>query len=161
MLTLRGGKVVRLRAMRTRDEALSTESRASPSLCSPWSGCDNETDEQTADGAGLILLDDQLRVVGTTEGARHRLAEVGGAGAEIGELPSPVLAAASSLQALERDPGGSVKVPRSRLRTASGRWLVVHASRLAGDGDRRATSPSSSSSPNPSRSRRSSQPSTG
>jgi DNA-binding CsgD family transcriptional regulator len=87
----------------------------------------------TAEGPGLILLNDQLHVVSTTAPAKVWLGELGGSGPDIGELPSPILAAASSLQALERDSAGSHLVPRSRLRTESGRWLVVHASRLAGE----------------------------
>jgi DNA-binding CsgD family transcriptional regulator len=89
--------------------------------------------DRSADGPGLILLDEQLRVTGSTPAARHWLAEVGATGPEIGELPSPILAAATSLQALERSASESLAMPRSRLRTQSGRWLVVHASRLAGD----------------------------
>lgn len=83
---------------------------------------------------GLILLDDQLRVVSATTAARYWLDELGRSGRDIGELPSPILAAASSLLALEGDSAGPDLVPRSRLRTESGRWLVVHASRLAGEG---------------------------
>lgn len=97
---------------------------------------ENATDAESAEGPGLILLDDQLRVVTSTPAAQYWLAEVGNIGLEIGELPSPILAAASSLQALERDGLGAGSMPRSRLRTESGRWLVVYASRLAA-GERR------------------------
>jgi DNA-binding CsgD family transcriptional regulator len=85
---------------------------------------------QSTEAPGLILLDDQLRIVALTPAARYWLAEVGASGPEIGELPSPILAAATSLQALERGASQPPVLPRSRLRTASGRWLVVHASRL-------------------------------
>jgi DNA-binding CsgD family transcriptional regulator len=89
--------------------------------------------DHSGQGPGLILLDDQLRIVSTTAPARYWLGELGRSGPDIGELPSPILAAASSLQALESDSAGANLVPRSRLRTESGRWLVVHASRLAGE----------------------------
>jgi DNA-binding CsgD family transcriptional regulator len=94
---------------------------------------ENAGEQASGEAPGLLLLDDELRVVATTPAAHYWLAEVGGAGADIGELPSPILAAASSLQALERDPAGASTLPRSRLRTSSGRWLVIHASRLGGD----------------------------
>jgi DNA-binding CsgD family transcriptional regulator len=87
----------------------------------------------SGEGPGLILLDDQLRLVSTTAPAKYWLGELGRSGPDIGELPSPILAAASSLQALEGNSAGADLVPRSRLRTESGRWLVVHASRLAGE----------------------------
>jgi DNA-binding CsgD family transcriptional regulator len=91
------------------------------------------TVSQSGESPGLILLDDDLNVVSTTAPALYWLSELGKSGTGIGELPSSILAAASSLQALERESAGTTGVPRSRLRTESGRWLVVHASRLAGE----------------------------
>ena len=86
--------------------------------------------EQGQEGPGLVLLDNQFQVCAMTPAASYWLTEVGRSGQDVGELPSPILAAASSLQALERGAPDSSAMPRSRLRTASGRWLVVHASRL-------------------------------
>lgn len=86
-----------------------------------------------AEAPGLILLDDELRVAALTPAAEYWLSDVERSGAEIGELPSPILAAASSLQAFERETPTPSTPPRSRLRTRSGKWLVVHASRLSGD----------------------------
>ena len=94
---------------------------------------ENVAVDETDESPGLILLDDHLDVVATTAAARYWLAEVGRTGPDVGELPSPILAAASALQALEWDSPRSSAMPRSRLRTASGRWLVVHASRLGGE----------------------------
>ena len=94
---------------------------------------ENVAVEEADEGPGLILLDDHLDVVATTPAARYWLAEVGRTGPDVGELPSAILAAASALQALECDSPRSSAMPRSRLRTASGRWLVVHASRLGGE----------------------------
>jgi DNA-binding CsgD family transcriptional regulator len=94
---------------------------------------ENVAVEEADEGPGLILLDDRMDVVATTAAARYWLAEVGRTGRDVGELPSPILAAAASLQALERGSRGPSVMPRSRLRTSSGRWLVVHASRLGGE----------------------------
>ena len=49
-----------------------------------------------------------------------------------GLLPDPVLAVAIELKRLERDEGVPSALPRARVPTGSGRWLVVHATRLAG-----------------------------
>jgi len=91
---------------------------------------ENPAEGESSEAPGLILLDDQLRAVAVTPGARYWLAEVKAGGTERGQLPTPILTAAASLLALEKDAPGTAAMPRSRLRTASGRWLVVHASRL-------------------------------
>ncbi len=85
------------------------------------------------DGPGLVLLADDLSLAAITPAAEGWLAEVAEAdwpGAL--ELPGAVYAVAARLLALERgtSPAPPELIPRMRLRTASGRWLVLHASRL-------------------------------
>jgi DNA-binding NarL/FixJ family response regulator len=80
----------------------------------------------------LVLLADDLSLVATTPAAEAWLAEVSRSDWPSSlELPDAVYAVAARLLALER--GGHAPpelMPRLRLRTASGRWLVLHASRL-------------------------------
>jgi DNA-binding CsgD family transcriptional regulator len=83
---------------------------------------------------GLLLLADDLSVVAITPTAERWLAEVGEADWPRKQaLPYAVSAVVARLQALERyiDMQPDL-VPRVRLRTASGHWLVLHASRLSG-----------------------------
>ena len=85
------------------------------------------------DGPGLLLLGDDLSLAAITPAAEGWLAEVAESDwPSSSELPEAVYAVAARLLALER--GGSHALPdlmpRTRLRTASGRWLVLHASRL-------------------------------
>jgi len=84
------------------------------------------------DGPGLLLLADDLSLVAITPAAEGWLAEVAKSDWRSSlELPEAVYAVAARLLALER--GGHTPpdlMPRIRLRTASGRWLVLHASRL-------------------------------
>jgi len=85
------------------------------------------------DGPGLLLLEDDLSLAVITPAAEGWLAEVAESDwPGSSELPETVYAVAARLLALER--GGSHApphlMPRTRLRTASGRWLVLHASRL-------------------------------
>ena len=92
------------------------------------------------DGPGLVLLADDLSLVAITPAAEGWLAEVAeNDWQSLLELPDAVYAVAARLLALER--GGHTPpdlMPRIRLRTASGRWLVLHASRLrTEDSDRR------------------------
>jgi DNA-binding CsgD family transcriptional regulator len=85
------------------------------------------------EGPGLLLLGDDLSLAAITPAAEGCLAEVTKSGwPSSSELPDAVYAVAARLLALEH--GGSNAppelTPRARLRTASGRWLVLHASRL-------------------------------
>jgi DNA-binding CsgD family transcriptional regulator len=86
----------------------------------------------TPDGPGLLLLGDDLSLVAITPAAEGWLAEVAQSDWPSSlELPDAVYAVAARLLALER--GGHTPLdlmPRIRLRAASGRWLVLHASRL-------------------------------
>jgi DNA-binding CsgD family transcriptional regulator len=89
------------------------------------------------EGPGLVLLADDLSLVATTPAAEAWLAEVAqGDWPSSLELPDAVYAVAARLLALER--GGHAPpdlMPRLRLRTAYGRWLVLHASRLRAEED--------------------------
>jgi DNA-binding CsgD family transcriptional regulator len=85
------------------------------------------------DGPGLLLLGDDLSLDAMTPAAEGWLVEVAESDwPRSSELPEAVYAVAARLLELER--GGSHAppdlMPRTRLRTASGRWLVLHASRL-------------------------------
>src|SRR5215203_2298246 len=84
------------------------------------------------DGPGLVLLADDLSLAAITPAAEGWLAEVARSDWPGSlELPGAVYAVATRLLALEH--GGYMPpdlMPRTRLRTASGRWLVLHASRL-------------------------------
>jgi DNA-binding CsgD family transcriptional regulator len=88
------------------------------------------------DGPGVLVLDDDLAVAALTPPAERWLAEIMESdGPCVGALPGAVTAVAMRLRELERGvPGARDPLPRVRLRTASGRWLVLHASRLAGAG---------------------------
>jgi DNA-binding CsgD family transcriptional regulator len=85
-------------------------------------------------GPGLLLLTDTLELAALTPIGERWLAEIDD-WAQTGELPPSILALAVRLQALERD--GDVSpdfMPRARVRTRSGVWLVTHASRVTGVG---------------------------
>jgi DNA-binding CsgD family transcriptional regulator len=92
-----------------------------------------------SDGPGLAVLADDLSVVATTPAADRWLAELAD-WPHRSELPQAVYGVTARLWALERGgAAGPDLVPRARVRTPSGRWLVLHASRLAGPGARGQT----------------------
>ena len=84
------------------------------------------------EGPGLVLLGDDLSLAAITPAAEGWLAEVAPSDWPGSlELPGAVYAVAARLLALERVGHTPPELmPRIRLRTASGRWLVLHASRL-------------------------------
>ena len=86
------------------------------------------------DGPGVLVLTNDLEVVALTPAAGHWLAEIAGSDRpQASPLPRAVTAVAARLREIERgDLGAMDLLPRVRLRTTSGRWLVMHASRLAG-----------------------------
>jgi DNA-binding CsgD family transcriptional regulator len=84
---------------------------------------------------GLLLLTDDLTVVTLTPAAERWLSEVGEADWPRKQaLPSAVSAVVARLKALERNNTTAQPdlMPRVRLRTVTGHWLVLHASRLSG-----------------------------
>ena len=92
------------------------------------------TDTQDSiDGPGLVLLDDAFEVASSTVSGKRWLAELGAhEQPDIGVLPAAVYAVAARLRALEQSASpGPELMPRARVRTASGRWMIVHATRLS------------------------------
>jgi DNA-binding CsgD family transcriptional regulator len=93
---------------------------------------DAQATSSLPEGPGVAVLADDLSLVATTPATEGWLAEVSQSDWPSAlELPGAVYAVAARLLALER--GGHAPpalMPRIRLRTASGRWLVLHASRL-------------------------------
>jgi DNA-binding CsgD family transcriptional regulator len=86
------------------------------------------------DEPGLLLLTEDLSAVAITAAGERWLAEVG----EVDwprkrPLPFAVSAVVACLRALEQGKDAAPDLlPRVRVRTASGQWLVLHASRLSG-----------------------------
>ena len=78
---------------------------------------------------GLVLVAPDGSFISTTGAGEWWLAELGGGDAERAGLPAEVQAIAARLGA-----AGDAELPRLRVRTRSGRWAVLHASRLAAAG---------------------------
>jgi DNA-binding CsgD family transcriptional regulator len=87
------------------------------------------------DEPGLLLLSEDLSMVAITPAAERWLAEVSEADWSRKQLALPyaVYAVVARLQALEQNTNPpEALLPKVRLRSASGQWLVLHASRLSG-----------------------------
>ena len=90
------------------------------------------TGPSVSDEPGLLLLADDLSVVAETSAASRWLAEIAEADWPRKQaLPSAIAAVVARLLALERGTDADL-MPKVRLRTVSGHWLVLHASRLSG-----------------------------
>lgn len=99
----------------------------------------NLTRPQVPDEPGLLLLTDDLSVISITPVAEQWLTEVAATGwTRKLPLPYAICAVVARLQAVEQ--GADVEAalaPKVRLRTPSGHWLVLHASRLSGSNGQR------------------------
>jgi len=90
---------------------------------------------KTPEGPGVLVLAEDCSVVAMTPAAQYWLSEL--AEAERGDkhaLPHAVLTVVTRLKAIEREivaPAGGM--PKVRLRTPSGYWLVLSASRLSSE----------------------------
>jgi DNA-binding CsgD family transcriptional regulator len=87
---------------------------------------------------GLLILSEDLSLVSTTQSALLWLDEIRDF-PQRKELPQSVYALARRLRELENaERGEKALSPRVRVRTLSGRWLLMHAMRLSGtEADRR------------------------
>ena len=88
------------------------------------------------DDPGLVVLADDLSIAATTPSGERWLVEISDRTSRL-PLPEAVHSVVARLWALERGEasgGAGRPLPQTRVRTASGRWLVIHASRLSGPG---------------------------
>jgi DNA-binding CsgD family transcriptional regulator len=90
-------------------------------------------EEHVAAAPGVVMLSADLAVTGWTPAAAVWLDELGFTGGPDAPLPTELLAVAARLQA-STDPNSVIS--RLRVRTRTGRWAALHASRLSTrDGD--------------------------
>ena len=89
--------------------------------------------DTTAEGPGLMILDDELEILAITPNAERWLEELQD---EWSGLPDPIRSVAACVRQMEKADGAEDQTPRARGR--SGRWLVIHGS-LTGERDGRAT----------------------
>ena len=83
------------------------------------------------DGPGLVVLAEDLSIAAVTAPAERWLAEVSD-WPRRSEPPQAILAVAGWLMALEHaSESAPARMPRARVQTRSGQWLILHASRLA------------------------------
>ena len=82
-------------------------------------------------GPGLLVLAEDLSVSAMTPNAEQWLAEIAD-WPQRRELPQIIYGIAAQVQVLEREGAKPHdQMPRARIRTRSGQWLTLHASRLA------------------------------
>lgn len=100
---------------------------------------DRESGQPPATDAGIVLLDENLRLVSMNPAAEHWLAEMPDAvWPASAELPIPVHTVAARLRAQNgrRAEGETPLSSEVTLRTAAGHWVLVHATQMDGPGGR-------------------------
>jgi DNA-binding CsgD family transcriptional regulator len=87
-----------------------------------------------SEGAGLLLLTEDLSLAAATPAGKRWLSEIADLPTR-NQLPQVIYAAVARLVALECNRVVPPNLaPRARVKTRSGQWLVVHASRLSARG---------------------------
>jgi len=87
------------------------------------------------DGPGLLVLTADLSLVSANAAAELLLTELADEyWSGQAELPGAVYGVVGGLLAQDGSDRGAMPPPRSRIRTATGRWLTLHATWLAGTG---------------------------
>jgi len=87
------------------------------------------------DGPGVLILAADLSVVTMTSNAEYWLRELAETEPRgLAALPLTVHSVVAGLFAVERGLAPSSLTPKARLRTRSGPWLILYASRLVGTG---------------------------
>jgi DNA-binding CsgD family transcriptional regulator len=98
---------------------------------------ENADEENAPEGPGLILLDDDLAVVGVNSAAQRLLDQVLLDPEVERVVPSAIFSVAALVRGLENR-GEVAETPKARVKGASGRWLMAHATRLdSPDGERK------------------------
>jgi DNA-binding CsgD family transcriptional regulator len=82
-------------------------------------------------GPGVLVVDDDMNTVASTPAADRWLGELDVTGLAEGGLPNAIHSVISKLKGLEVAVVPAGLMPRTRVPTRSGQWLVVHASRLS------------------------------
>lgn len=96
---------------------------------------------KTVDGPGVLVLAEDLSVVATTAAAEYWLSELTEMeGTPRQMLPVTVRNVVAGLRAVESGLASADSPPKVRLRTRSGHWLVLYASRLRSAGEQRLIS---------------------
>lgn len=80
------------------------------------------------DGPAVLVVDEQGEVVSASVGAAARVGDLGGGALGDSPLPLALLTLVAAARQCAHD--GRPVVPKVRLRTRSGAWVVAHASRL-------------------------------
>jgi DNA-binding CsgD family transcriptional regulator len=89
----------------------------------------NISSARTPDGPGVLILNEDLSIAATTDAAEYWLMELADiVRTDRGALPVTVRSVVARLEAVED--GVKNSAPKVRLRTPSGHWLVLYASRL-------------------------------
>jgi DNA-binding CsgD family transcriptional regulator len=92
---------------------------------------DNMALPTESDGPGLLMLADDLSVNAMTPNAERWLEEIAD-WPQRDELPQAIYGIAAQVRMLQRDGAAQpAQMPRARVRTRSGQWLILHASRLS------------------------------